>query len=103
MTSETKTNGEFLTESREILPAERWSLFEKMVLMELTRTLFTDVTFNIESLCSILSNTEKYNFPCQRLFSSRTRTDISKQVFNIIAHDNAFQVLLAEQLRMNSL
>ena len=102
MSTEMKTNVEFLKESREKIPVEQWSLYEKMVLIELTRTLFGDETFNIESLCNILSNTDGYRFPHQRTITSRSRSEISKQIFHAISQDNAYQILLTEQLRINS-
>ena len=102
MSTEMKTNIEFLKQSRQKIPVEQWSLYEKMVLIELTRTLFSDETFNIESLCDILSNTAKYHFPHQRTITSRSRSEISKQILHAISQDNAYQILLKEQLRINS-
>ena len=103
LTSESKTNHAFLVESKEMLPLSKWSVYENITLIELTRALFSDKTFDIEILCSILTNIDIYTLPIPRTFTIRNRSEISKQVFRAIANDNAYQILLKEQLRMNVL
>ena len=102
-TSQAKTNIDYLMETNKThLPASKWSVFEQIVLVELSRTLFNNETFDIDLLCSVITNINKYNIPNKRTFVTRSKNEISKQVFYAIAVDNAYQKLLREQLRMNS-
>ena len=102
-TSQSKTNLAYLMESdKDLLATSKWSIYEQIVLVELSRTLFSNETFDIDMLCSIVANINSYSVPHERTFTTRSKNEISKQVFYAIAVDNTYQKLLKEQLRMNS-
>ena len=97
-----KTDLQFLQASTEETPKWNWELFERILLLELTRDILDRGELDIMGLSEIMSKLREDQLK-DKVMHFRDSKEVRKQIFAAIGTDSAYKILLKEQLRMNSM
>ena len=99
--SNPKTDLQFLSKStKEEMPRWDWELFEKILLIELTRENLESGDLDVIGLCEVISKLRQ-GLLRDKLVHDRNVEEIRKQIFAAVGIDSAYKTQLREQLRIN--
>ena len=96
------TDLQFVSKSTEEMPCWNWDLYEKILLLELTRDSLENGDLDLIGLSDILTKLRQGQLK-DKLPHNRNVEEVRKQILGAVGVDSAFQILLKEQSVANEL